>query len=94
MVRECVQSFHEKLRLAKPASVESLGGFSVQRLLERAGPTCSLQLQPAMLQAQLVAQVQTGLQSQLQFWQVQEELDESVDSVGFVFFMGDLVSSL
>ena len=45
-----------------------------------------------MPQAQAVAQVQTGLQ--LQSWQLQEELDETVDFVGFVFFIGDLVSSL
>ena len=38
-----------------------------------------------MPQAQAVAQVQTGLQLQLQFWQVQEALDENVDLVGFVF---------
>ena len=38
-----------------------------------------------MSQAQAVAQVQTGVQLQLQFWQLQEALDETVDLVGFVF---------
>jgi len=46
-----------------------------------------------MPQAQAVAQVQTGLQLQLQFWQLQEALDETVDLVGFVF-MDDLVSTM
>lgn len=41
-----------------------------------------------MPQVQEVAQVQTGVQLQLQFWQLQEALDETVDLVGFVF-MGD-----
>ena len=38
-----------------------------------------------MPQVQEVAQVQTGLQLQLQFWQAQEALDETEDLVGFVF---------
>jgi hypothetical protein len=37
--------------------------------------------------------VQTGMQLQLQFWQLQEALDGTDDLVGFVF-MCDLVSSL
>lgn len=41
-----------------------------------------------MPQVQVVAQVQIGVQLQLQFWQLQESLDETVDLVGFVF-MGD-----
>ena len=53
----------------------------------------SRQSQPAMPQAQEVAQVQTGSQLQLQFWQLQEAWDETGDLVGFVF-MCDLVSSL
>ena len=46
-----------------------------------------------MSQAQAVAQVQTGLQLQLQFWQSQEALDKTLDLAGFVF-MDDLVSTL
>jgi hypothetical protein len=40
-----------------------------------------------------VAQVQTGSQLQVQFWQPQEALDEIGESIGFVF-IDDLVSSL
>jgi hypothetical protein len=65
----------------------------VQDLRDFAGAWGSRQRQPDMPQAQEVAQVQTGVQSQLQFWQRQEALDETEDLVGFVF-MGDLVSSL
>src|SRR4051812_36024916 len=51
------------------------------------------QSQPAVPQVQEVAQVQTGVQLQLQFWPVQAALDEMMDWEGF-FFMDDLVSSL
>jgi hypothetical protein len=52
-------------------------------------PGCSLvsaHSQPAMPQAQTVAQVQTGWQLQLQFWQVQEALD-----LVFFVFIDDMV---
>lgn len=60
---------------------------------ELVGVSFSLQAQPVMPQSQAVAQVQTGVQSQVQLWQLQETLDETVEGVGFVF-MDDLVSSL
>lgn len=52
---------------------------SVQDFRDLADASCSRQSQPAMPQAQEVAQVQTGVQLQLQFWQLQEALDETVD---------------
>jgi hypothetical protein len=58
-----------------------------------AGACDSRQRQLGMPQVQDVAQVQTGLQLQLQFWQPQEALDETRELVGFVF-MCDWVSYL
>ncbi|QYM78366.1 hypothetical protein K0B96_13820 [Horticoccus luteus] len=60
----------------------------VQDFRDFKGACGSRQSQPAMPQVQVVAQVQIGVQLQLQFWQLQESLDETVDLVGFVF-MGD-----
>lgn len=50
-----------------------------QDFTELVGLSCSLQRQSAMPQAHVVAQVQTGVQLQLQFWQPHEALDETVD---------------
>lgn len=65
---------------------------SAQRFRELVCSPVSAQLQPAMPQVQAVAQVQTGLQLQLQFWQLQEAFAETGDLVFFVF-MDDMVSS-
>jgi hypothetical protein len=45
----------------------------------------SRQSQPAMPQLQEVAQVQTGVQLQEQFWQLQDAWDGTGELVGFVF---------
>lgn len=61
---------------------------AAQDFRELACSLVSLQSQPLMSHAQAVAQVQTGLQLQLQFWQSQEAFTEAADLVVFVF-IGD-----
>ena len=61
-------------------------GGDAQRFRRLAGAS-SRQRQFVMPQLHAVAQVQTGLQLQLQFWQRQEALEETEDLVG-LFFMG------